>query len=160
MVAKLRGDLVVKPDQHFAIVVAQFNSAITERLADGAVDAFLRHGAQESQLRLVHVPGSFEIATAAMALAKSGHVAAVVCVGCVIRGETSHFDHVANQVSAGVAAVSRETGVPTIFSVVTTDTVEQAMDRAGLKMGNAGWSGACAAIEMANLMARLRQALA
>ena len=152
----LSGDLIVKPAQHFAIVVAEFNRFITVRLAEAAVDCLLRHGAREKQITQALVPGSFEIPLVAREMAKTGKYAAVICLGCVIRGETDHYDHVAGQVARGVGAVGPETGVPTICGVITADTVEQAINRAGLKAGNAGWNAAMAAIEAANLLAKIR----
>ncbi|MCL5945416.1 MAG: 6,7-dimethyl-8-ribityllumazine synthase [Planctomycetes bacterium] len=151
----IRGQWCVKPEQHYAIIAAEFNSPITSRLAEGAVDALLRHGAEEKQITTIWVPGSFEIPTIAERLAKSGNFCAVVCLGCIIRGQTTHFEHVAQQVASGIAAVGLATGVPTIFAIITADTTEQAMDRAGLKMGNAGWNAACSAIEMADVMRQL-----
>ncbi len=155
MAEKITGDLVIKSKQKFAIVVADFNSLITARLEAAAVDCLLRHGASEDQITQYHVPGSFEIPTVAQRLAESGRFAAIICLGCVIRGETSHYDQVVQQVSRGIGAVGPATGVPTIFGVITADTVEQAMDRSGLKMGNIGWSAGCSAIKMANLMTAL-----
>ena len=156
MVETLTGELVVKPSQRFALVVAEFNRFITEKLAEGAVDCLLRHGAKESQVIQVMVPGSFEIPLVARELAKSGKYAAVLCLGCVIRGETDHYDHVAGQVARGVSAISAETGVPTIFGVITADTLEQALNRAGLKSGNAGWHAAVSAMAAANLLTKIR----
>ena len=152
----LTGDLIVQPSHRFALVVAEFNSFITRRLADGALDCLLRHGAKDSQITQISVPGSFEIPTVAAQLAKNGKHSAIICLGCVIRGATAHFDHVANQVSRGVGVIGPETGVPTVFGVITCDTVEQAMDRAGLKSGNAGWNAALAAISMTSIMAKLK----
>ncbi|NNM84785.1 MAG: 6,7-dimethyl-8-ribityllumazine synthase [Phycisphaerales bacterium] len=155
MAMEIRGDLAVKAGDRFAVVVAEFNSAITARLADGAMDAFERHGAGAKDIAKVWVPGSLELATVAQQLALSGKFAAIVCLGCVIKGETAHFDHVAQQAAHAIAAIGPATGVPTIFGVLTVNTMEQAMDRAGLKMGNAGWNAACAAIEMASVMRKL-----
>lgn len=138
-----------------AIVVARFNEAITRLLLAGAQDALVRHGVAEQEVDVVWVPGSFEIPLAAKGLATSGRYQAVVCLGAVIRGETPHFEYIASQMSSGVAQVGLETGVPTIFGVLTTDTVEQAQDRAGLKAGNKGYEAAVAAIEMANLLRSL-----
>jgi len=152
----LSGEFVVKPAQHFAVVVAEFNRFITARLAEAAVDCLLRHGAKDKQITQVLVPGAFEVPLVARELAKTGKYAAVICLGCVIRGETDHYDHVAGQVARGVGAVGPETGVPTIFGVITADTLEQALNRAGLKAGNAGWNAALAAIESANLLAKIR----
>jgi 6,7-dimethyl-8-ribityllumazine synthase len=152
----ISGDFIVKPAQNFAIVVAEFNRFITARLAEAAVDCLLRHGAKEKQITQVLVPGCFEIPLVARELAKGGKYAAVICLGCVIRGETDHYDHVAGQVARGVGAVGAETGVPTLFGVITADTLEQALNRAGLKAGNTGWNAAMAAIEAANLLTKLR----
>ena len=155
MISDLRGQLCVKPQQHYVIIAAEFNGLITSRLADGAVEALVRHGANEKQISRIWVPGSFEIPTVAMRLARSEKLSAIICLGCIIRGQTAHFDHVAQQVASGIAAIGPATGVPTIFGIITADTVEQAMDRAGLKMGNAGWSAACAAMEMADVLNQL-----
>ena len=138
-----------------AIVVARFNEAITRQLLAGAQDALARHGVDPQDVDVAWVPGSFEIPVAAKKLAASGRYQAVVCLGAVIRGETPHFEYIASQVSSGVARVGLETGIPTIFGVLTTDTVEQALDRAGLKAGNKGYDAAVAALEMANLLRSL-----
>ena len=156
MVETLSGDFVVKPAHRFALVVAEFNEFISRRLADAAVDCLLRHGAKESQIVQVMVPGSFEIPTVARELAKSGKYSAVICLGCVIRGQTDHYDHVASQVSRGVGAIGPDTGVPTIFGVITAGTLEQALDRAGLKSGNTGWNAALAAMATVSVMGKLR----
>jgi 6,7-dimethyl-8-ribityllumazine synthase len=156
MSEKINGDLVVHPSQKFALVVAEFNEFITSRLVQGAVEAILRHGGKESQITQLWVPGSFEIPTIAMQVAKSGKYAAVICLGAVIRGQTDHYDHVAGAVARGVAAIGPATGVPALFGVITADTVEQAIDRAGLKAGNMGAHAACGAIAMANLMSKMR----
>ena len=153
----IAGDLVVKASQHYAIVVAEFNSFITGKLLEGAVDCLTRHGGKEEQITHIKVPGSFEIPTVAMALAKSGKYDAVLCLGCVIRGQTDHYDHVAQQVSRGVGQVGPATGVPTIFGVITADTVEQALDRAGLKSGNAGWNAAVSAMAMVSLLGKIEK---
>ncbi len=157
MVHEIRGSLVVQPKQKYAVVTAEFNSLITTRLLDAAVDALLRHGATEDQITKIWVPGSLELPTAARQLAQTGLFSAIICLGCIIRGQTAHFDHVATQAAAGIAAVGRETGVPTLFGVITADTTEQAMDRSGLKMGNIGWNDACAAIEMAGVMEQIKK---
>ena len=156
MVESLSGELIVKPGQRFALVVAEFNRLITAKLAEGAVDCLLRHGAKDSQILEVLVPGSFEIPLVAGELAKTGKYAAVLCLGCVIRGETDHYDHVAGQVARGVGALGPATGVPVIFGVITADTLEQALNRAGLKSGNAGWKAAEAAMAAANLLKKIR----
>jgi 6,7-dimethyl-8-ribityllumazine synthase len=150
------GELIVKPSQRFALVVAEFNRFITEKLAEGAVDCLLRHGARDSQITQFLVPGAFEIPLIARELASTGKYAAVICLGCVIRGETDHYDHVAGQVARGVGAVGPDTGVPTIFGVITADTLEQALNRAGLKSGNTGWNAAVSAIGAANILAKIK----
>lgn len=156
MVETLSGELVVKSASRFALVVAEFNHLITGRLAEGAVECILRHGGKESQITQIMVPGAFEIPTVAKELAKSGKYAAVICLGCVIKGQTDHYDHVAGQVASGIAAIGPETGVPALFGVITADTQEQALDRAGLKAGNIGWHAASAAIETVNVMAKIK----
>ena len=138
-----------------AIVVARFNEMVTRMLLAGARDGLLRHGVDADDVDVVWVPGSFEIPLAARQLGSSGRYAAVICLGAVIRGETGHYDHVAGGVSSGIARVALDTGVPTIFGVLTTDTVEQALNRSGLKAGNNGYHAAVSAIEMANLLAKL-----
>ena len=135
----------------FAIAVSRFNSFITERLLEGALDCLLRHGCSEEDIEVFKAPGAFELPLLAKRLAKMDYDAIIV-LGAVIRGETPHFDYVAAEVSKGVAAVSLETEKPVIFGVLTTDTVEQAIDRAGAKAGNKGWEAALAAIEMVNLL--------
>jgi 6,7-dimethyl-8-ribityllumazine synthase len=139
----------------FAIVVSRFNSLVTQRLLDGALDALRRHGADENAITVVYVPGSFEIPLAAKRLAQSGAFDAVICLGCILRGDTPHFEYVANEAAKGIAQVALETGVPTIFGVVTADTLEQALERAGAKAGNRGFEAAMTAMEMANLMRQL-----
>jgi 6,7-dimethyl-8-ribityllumazine synthase len=143
------------PAGRFAIVAARFNSLVTESLLAGCKDAFKRHEVAEDRLDIAWVPGSIEIPLLARKLAASGRYAAVVCLGCVIRGETAHFDHVAGQAAAGVMQAALATGVPVIFGILTTDSVEQALNRAGLKGGNKGAEAAMAAIEMVNLFSRL-----
>lgn len=150
------GDLFVQPQQQFALVVAEFNSLITTQLASGARECLLRHGAKEQQITQFQVPGAFEIPTVAAALAKSGKYAAVICLACVIRGSTDHYDHVAGQIARGVGAIGPETGVATLFGVITADTQEQAFDRAGLKMGNTGWNAALAAIATASVLGKIQ----
>lgn len=148
------GRLAAEPGRRFAVVVARFNELVTKQLLEGALDGFRRHGVADEDVHVTWVPGSFEAPVAAKRLAASGRYAAVVCLGAVIRGATPHFDYVAGQAAAGVARASLDTGVPVIFGIVTTDTLEQAMDRAGAKSGNKGYHAALAAIEMADLMAR------
>ncbi len=133
------------------ILVSRFNSFIGERLVEGAMDALLRHGAVEADLVVVRVPGAFELPPAAKKLAATGNYDALVCLGAVIRGSTPHFDYVSAEVSKGIAAVSMEAGIPVTFGVLTTDTLEQAIERAGSKSGNKGFDAAMSAIEMANL---------
>ncbi|HDL89442.1 MAG TPA: 6,7-dimethyl-8-ribityllumazine synthase [Thermodesulforhabdus norvegica] len=139
----------------FAIVVSRFNDFICNRLLGGAMDALTRSGAESDDIEVFKVPGAFEIPLVAKKLAMSGKYDAVICLGAVIRGSTPHFDYVANEVSKGIAAVSLETTVPIAFGVLTTDTLEQAIERAGSKAGNKGWDAAMAAIEMANLLKQI-----
>jgi 6,7-dimethyl-8-ribityllumazine synthase len=141
----------------FAIVVGRFNSFITERLLSGALDALARAGADLAQIDTIKVPGAWEIPLVAAELARQHRYDAVICLGAVIRGETPHFDYVAGEAAKGIAHASAETGVPVAFGVLTTNTVEQAIDRAGGKGGNKGFDAAMTAIEMANLMRTLRQ---
>jgi len=138
-----------------AIVVARFNEIVTGYLLSGAQDALRRHGIAADDVTVVWVPGSFEIPLIAKKLAETGQHNAVICLGAVIRGETDHYDHVAGSVTSGIAQVNLQTGVPTIFGVLTTDTVEQALNRSGLKAGNNGHHAAVAAIEMASLVAKV-----
>jgi 6,7-dimethyl-8-ribityllumazine synthase len=137
------------------IVVARFNGIVTGYLLDGAREALRRHGVSDDDVDFAWVPGSFEIPLTAKRLAETGRYDAVVCIGAVIRGETDHYDHVAGSVTSGVARVGLDTGVPTIFGVLTTDTVEQALNRSGLKAGNNGYHAAVAAVEMASLLAKI-----
>jgi 6,7-dimethyl-8-ribityllumazine synthase len=139
----------------FGLVVSRFNDFISSKLVEGAVDALKRHGATEEQLLLVKVPGAFEIPLAAKKLAESGKVDAVICLGAVIRGSTPHFDYIAAEVSKGIAVVALDTKVPVAFGVLTTDNLEQAIERAGTKSGNKGWDAAVAAMEMVNLFKQL-----
>ena len=134
------------------IVASRFNEVIVSKLIDGAVDGLSRHGVDMEKVDLAWVPGAFEIPLAAKKMAESGRYDAVICLGAVIRGSTSHYDYVCNEVSKGVAQVGMSTGVPTIFGVVTTENIEQAIERAGTKAGNKGADGAMAAMEMANLL--------
>ena len=139
----------------FAIAASRFNEFITSKLLEGALDMLRRHGAAEDAVDVVWVPGAFEIPLAAKKLAASGKYDAVICVGAVIRGATSHYDYVCNEVSKGVAQAGLSTGVPVIFGVVTTENIEQAVERAGTKAGNKGADGAMAAMEMANLLKKI-----
>jgi 6,7-dimethyl-8-ribityllumazine synthase len=143
-------------DFRFALVVSRFNSFITDRLLAGALDALKAAGAQADSVEVVSVPGSFEIPLTAKKLAVSGRVDAVIAIGCVLRGETAHFDYVASEVARGVQLAQLDTGIPIIFCVLTCDTLEQAIDRAGLKSGNKGYDAGLAAVEMANLSRKLR----
>lgn len=147
----LEGHLQAK-GQRIAIVVSRFNSFITDRLVEGAEDALLRHGASDEDLTLVKVPGAFEIPLMAKHLAESKDYDAVICLGAVIRGSTSHYELVSSEVAKGIAQVSLETKCPVIFGVLTTETIEQAVERAGTKAGNKGAEAAISAIEMVNLL--------
>jgi 6,7-dimethyl-8-ribityllumazine synthase len=147
----IQGDLSGKGFK-FGIVAARFNDFITGRLVDGALDGLQRHGVADSDVEILKVPGAYEIPLAAKVLAQSKKYHAIICLGAVIRGATPHFEYVSAEVSKGVASVSLESGLPVIFGVLTTDTIEQAIERAGTKSGNKGWDAALAAIEMANLM--------
>jgi len=138
-----------------AIVVGRFNDFISERLLSGCVDALVRHGAAEDDLTVVRVPGSFEIPITVSALAKSKNFDAVIALGAVIRGSTPHFDYVASESSKGIAQVMLDTGVPVSYGIITTDTIEQAIERAGTKSGNKGASAALSAIEMARVLAQI-----
>ena len=139
----------------FGIIVSRFNDFISSRLVEGAMDALLRHGATEEQVSVIKVPGAFEIPLTAKKLAESGRYDAVICLGAVIRGATPHFDYVAAEVSKGIASVSLESSIPVTFGVLTTDNLEQAIERAGSKSGNKGYDVAMAAIEMVNLFKEL-----
>ena len=147
----LEGNLIAT-GLKFAIVAARFNELITNKLVGGALDGLVRHGASEQDVEIAWVPGAFEIPLVAQRLAASRKYDAVICLGAVIRGSTPHFDYVAAEVSKGVAHVTLQTGVPVIFGVLTTDSIEQAIERAGTKAGNKGFDAAATAIEMANLL--------
>ena len=148
----LEGNLIVK-DQRFAVVCSRFNEFVTARLLSGAVDALLRHGCKDGNVTQVWVPGTFEIPLTAQKLASTGHYDAVICLGCLIRGQTPHFEYIAAEVTKGIAQVSLESGVPVTFGVITADSLEQAIERAGTKSGNKGADAAAAAIELCNLFA-------
>ncbi len=152
----IEGDLSAK-GLRFALIVGRFNSFISERLLAGALDALKRSGCAEENIEIIRVPGSWEMPVVARELAKAKRHDAIIALGAVIRGDTPHFDYVAGEMARGLAEVARETGVPVGFGVLTTNTVEQAVDRAGVKGGNKGFDAAMTAIEMANLMRRLRQ---
>lgn len=140
----------------FGIVMSRTNDFITARLLEGALDALRRHGAEENRITVVKAPGSFEIPLVAKRLATSGKYSAIICLGTVIRGATPHFEYIASEVSKGVASVSLETGVPMGFGILTTDSIDQAVERAGTKGGNKGFDAACSAIEMANLFREMK----
>ncbi len=140
----------------FALIVSRFNEFISSKLLDGALDALTRHEAREEDMEIFWVPGAFEIPFLAKILAKSGRFDAVVCLGAVIRGNTPHFDFVAAEVAKGIALAAMETEVPVLFGVITSDTLEQAIERAGSKAGNKGWDAALGAIEMVSLMKKLK----
>lgn len=154
MVKHIEGDLLAGDDT-FAIVVSRFNELVTRQLLNGALDTFRRHGVAEDRLTVVWVPGAFEIPLAADRLAKSGQFAAVCCLGAVIQGETSHHEYINHQVAQGITQTARETGVPVLFGVLTCQTLNQALDRAGGKAGNKGNEAALAAIEMVNVLGKL-----
>ncbi len=154
MPREIHGQLAVD-GQRFAIVISRFNEFITSKLTSGAIDALKRHGCDEENITCVHVPGAFELPFLAKKLADSGAYDAVICLGCVIRGHTPHFDYIAAQVARGVAQAALETGVPTTFGVITADTLEQAVERAGTKAGNKGADAALSAIELTNLLGQL-----
>ena len=150
----IEGKIVAK-EMKFGLVASRFNDFICERLIGGAVDALRRAGADEKDIYIVRVPGSFEIPLTAKKLAKSGRFDAIICLGAVIRGATPHFEYISAEVSKGIAAVSLETEIPVSFGVITTDTIEQAIERAGTKSGNKGWDAALSAIEMVDLFRKL-----
>ncbi len=150
----IQGDLAAQ-GLKIGVIAARFNDLITSKLVEGALDGLVRHGASENDVTIVKVPGSFEIPLAAKLMAQSRKYDAVICLGAVIRGATPHFEYVSAEVSKGVAAAMMETGLPVIFGVLTTDTIEQAIERAGTKSGNKGWDAALAAIEMANLLKKI-----
>ena len=142
----------------FALIMSRFNDFISEKLVDGAVDALRRSGAHDEDIDIVKVPGAFEIPLLARKMAAKNRYDAIICLGAVIRGATPHFDYVSAEVSKGIAVVSLEADIPVIFGIITTDTIEQAIERAGTKAGNKGWSAAMAAVEMANLADVVQQA--
>lgn len=151
---ELRGTFDAR-GRRFAIVAAQFNEVVVSKLVEGATAAFRGHGIGDDDLLLVWVPGAFELPQVARRLAGSGLHDAVVCLGAVVRGETPHFDYVAGEAARGIADVAAETGVPTVFGVLTTETMDQALDRAGGKHGNKGWDAAMAAMQMASVLDQL-----
>jgi 6,7-dimethyl-8-ribityllumazine synthase len=151
---RLEGELQAE-GLKFAIIASRFNEFITGKLLDGAVDALIRHGASEKNIDIIKVPGSFEIPLVAKKVAGKKSYDAVICLGTIIRGATPHFDYVAAEAAKGIASASMDTGVPIAFGVLTTDTIEQAVERAGSKSGNKGWDAAMVAMEMAQLMKKL-----
>ena len=154
MVNEIRGDLHAR-GRRFAITVARFNEIVTRKLLDGALEAMRSHDVGDEDVDVVWVPGAFELPLAARRLAQSGIYDGVICLGAVIRGETAHFEHVAGQAAAGIREAAEASGVPVSFGVLTTETLEQALDRAGGTHGNKGWDAAVAAIEMASLIEQL-----
>jgi 6,7-dimethyl-8-ribityllumazine synthase len=159
MTRTIEGSLLAGKNDAYAIVVARFNEFVTERLLEGAIDTLHRHGLKKKRITVVRVPGSFEIPLVADRLAKSGQFAAVICLGAVIQGETTHHEYINHQVAAGIEQASRKSGVPISFGVLTCITMEQAIDRAGGKAGNKGAEAALAAIEMVDLLGHLDDAL-
>jgi len=153
----LEGKLLAE-GKKFALIVSRFNDFITDRLVGGALDALQRSGAKEADIEIIKVPGAFEIPLVAKKLAQKGKFQAVICLGAVIRGATPHFEYVSAEVSKGIAQVSLETETPVIFGIITSDTIEQAIERAGTKAGNKGWNAAMSAIEMVNLVEGIDQA--
>jgi len=154
MLKIVEGDLIAQ-GIHFGIIVSRFNDFITDRLLSGALDALIRHGAAENDIEVIKVPGSFEIPYAALKVAQKKKYDAIICLGAVIRGDTPHFEYISAEVTKGIAKVSLDTGVPIIFGVLTTENIEQAIERAGTKAGNKGWQAALPAIEMARLYQKL-----
>ncbi len=151
----IEGDFSPPPGR-FGIVAARFNGFIVDQLTAGAIDALHRHGVADEAIVVIRVPGSFEIPLVAQKLAEAGTYAAVICLGCIIRGDTDHYDHVAGAATSGISQVALNTGVPIIFGVLTCDTLEQAIHRAGAKAGNKGFEAGVTAVEMVNLMQKLR----
>ena len=139
----------------FGIVVGRFNSIVTKQLLDGAVDCLRRHGASDKDITIVYSPGSFEIPQVALRLAKGNSVDGIICLGCVIRGETPHFDYIASEVAKGIAEIAMQTNIPTSFGVLTTESLAQALERAGAKAGNKGWDAAMSVIELVNITEQL-----
>jgi 6,7-dimethyl-8-ribityllumazine synthase len=151
---RYEGELQAK-GLRFSIIVGRFNNFITDKLLDGAIDALLRHGASEDNIDIIRVPGSFEIPLVAKKIAEKKACDAIICLGTIIRGATPHFEYIATEVTKGIASVSLESGVPMAFGIITADTIEQAIERAGTKSGNKGWDAALVAIEMAQLLKKL-----
>ena len=154
MINKIEGVLDAK-NKKYALIVSRFNEFISNKLVDGALDCLIRNGADKKDISIVWVPGSFEIPLAAAKLAKSDTYDALICLGAVIRGDTPHFEYVASEAAKGIAHVSISTEKPVIFGIITADSIEQAIERAGTKAGNKGWDAALSAIEMSNLMGKI-----
>jgi len=156
MIKKIEGMLKAQ-DRKFAIVAGRFNEFISKKLVDGAIDCLLRHEAKESDITITWAPGSYEIPIIAKQLALSNNYDAIICLGAVIRGATPHFEYVASEVAKGIAQVSLDTNLPVIFGIITSDSIEQAIERVGTKAGNRGWDAALSAIEMADLMSKMKR---
>jgi 6,7-dimethyl-8-ribityllumazine synthase len=154
MIKKIEGVFNAK-NKNFVLVVSRFNEFISSKLVDGAIDCLIRHDTDEKNISIVWVPGAFEIPMTAAKLAKSDKYHAIICLGAIIRGDTPHFDFVASEAAKGIAQVSISTGKPVIFGIITADSIEQAIERAGTKAGNRGWDAALSAIEMSNLLPKL-----
>ncbi len=155
MVKTIQGELIAK-GKHFGVVASRFNDFITKKLLEAALDTLIRHGVKESEVEVAWVPGSFEIPLVANKMAKSKKYDAVICLGTVIRGATPHFEYIANEAAKGIARINQDTGIPTIFGIITADSIEQAIERAGAKQGNKGKDAALSAIEMVNLMGAIK----
>ncbi len=151
----IQGELIAN-GKHFGIVASRFNDFITKRLLDAALDTLIRHGAKESEIEVAWVPGSFEIPLIANKMARSKKHNAVICLGTVIRGATPHFEYIANEAAKGIARINLDTGIPTVFGIITADNIEQAIERAGTKEGNKGKDAALSAIEMVNLLGSMK----
>jgi 6,7-dimethyl-8-ribityllumazine synthase len=154
-ITRIEGTLVPAASARFAIVASRFNEFIVERLVEGALDTLRRHGVVEANITLAHVPGAFEIPVTCRRIAEARNVDAIIALGCIIRGATAHFDHVANAATSGCSQVAHATGVPVVFGILTTDSIEQAIERAGTKAGNKGSESALAALEMSGLFRAL-----
>jgi len=154
MIKTIKGNLAAK-GKRFGIVNPRFNEFITQKLLDGATDTLLRHGVKEGEIEIVWVPGAFEVPYAAKKMAESGKYDCVICLGAVIRGDTPHFDYISSEVTKGIAQIALSTGVPVIYGLITADTLEQAIERAGTKAGNKGRDAALSAVEMVNLFSEI-----
>jgi 6,7-dimethyl-8-ribityllumazine synthase len=154
MIKKIEGMLDAK-NKKYVLVVSRFNEFISNKLVDGAIDCLVRHGAEEKNISIVWVPGALEIPVTAAKLVKSDKNQAIICLGAIIRGDTPHFDYIANEAVKGIAQVSISTGKPVIFGIITANSIEQAIERAGTKAGNKGWDAAMSAIEMSNLLPKI-----